>query len=173
MTSINLPLPVNENDHSIGPVDAVVTVVNYGDYQCPDCQRQHREVERMFDELFNRVRFVYRHFPLIRSHPQALKAAEAAEAAAAQSKFWEMHRRLYTHSNKLEDHHLRKYARESGLDLNRFDQEMADDVYKEQVLKSYRESLVHGITGTPTTYINDKLYAMSGTELITAVKALL
>jgi len=170
---MKLVIPVNEHDHSIGPADAVVTVVNYGDYQCPDCQRRHREVEKMFDQLLNSVRFVYRHFPLVNVHLRALHAAEAAEAAAAQGKFWEMHRLLYTHPDKLEDRHLRRYAKEIWLDLDRFDREMATDAYSAQILDDYHRSLVNGITGAPTTFINGELYAMGGVELLSVVKTLL
>jgi len=170
---MKLAIPVNEHDHSIGPADALVTVVNYGDYECPDCHRRHREVEKMFDQLVNAVRFVHRHFPLINVHPRALPAAEAAEAAAAQGKFWEMHRRLYTHPDKLSDRHLRHHAKKIGLDLNRFDREMADGVYRERILDSYHNSIVHGITGTPTTFINGELYAMSGVELLSVVRTIL
>src|SRR5262245_37168699 len=163
---MKLAIPVNEHDYSIGPADALVTVVNYGDYECPDCHRSHREVEKMFDQLVNTVRFVYRHFPLINIHPRALSAAEAAEAAAAQGKFWEMHRRLYTKPNKLEDHHLRHYAKGIGLDVNRFDREMAAGAYRNRILDSYHNSLINGVTGTPTTFINGELYAMGGVELL-------
>ena len=75
-----LPVPVGDKDHAIGPVNAAVTVVNYGDYQCPDCHHRHREIQKVIDELSDRVRFVYRHFPLVRVHPDALGAAAAAEA---------------------------------------------------------------------------------------------
>src|SRR4051794_14779520 len=95
--TIRLAVPVNERDHARGPTNALVTVVNYGDYECPDCQKRHRAVEKMARELLDRVRLVQRHFPLDEVHPHALRAAEAAEAAAAQGKFWEMHRLLYLH----------------------------------------------------------------------------
>jgi protein-disulfide isomerase len=170
---MKLVIPVNEHDHLIGPADAVVTVVNYGDYQCPDCQRRHREVEKMFDQLLNSVRFVYRHFPLVNVHLRALRAAEGAEAAAAQGKFWEMHRLLYTHPDKLEDRHLRHYAKEIGLDVDRFDREMATGAYSAQILDSYHSSLINGITGVPTTFINSELYAMSGVELLSVVKSMM
>ena len=170
---MKLAIPVNEHDHSIGPADALVTVVNYGDYECPDCHRRHREAEKMFDQLVNSVRFVYRHFPLINVHPHALRAAEAAEAASAQGKFWEMHRHLYTQHDKLEDKHLRHYAKEIGLDVDRFDREMAADSYKAQILDSYNNSIIYGISGAPTTFINGELYAMSGVELLTVVKSML
>jgi len=170
---MQLAIPVNDRDHSIGPADALVTVVNYGDYECPDCHRRHRETEKMFDELVNSVRFVYRHFPLVHVHPRALRAAEAAEAAAAQGKFWEMHRHLYTQPDKLDDRHLRRYAKEVGLDLDRFDREIADGTYTDKILSDYHNSIIYGITGAPTTFINGELYAMSGTELLSTVKAML
>lgn len=171
--AMKLSVPVNERDHVIGPLSAPITVVNYGDYECPDCHRRHREVEKMFDQLVNSVRFVYRHFPLVNAHPRALRAAEAAEAAAAQGKFWEMHRHLYTRPDKLEDRHLRRYAREIGLELDRFDREMADGTYNEQILNNYHSSITYGITGAPTTFINGELYAMSGVELLSTVKTML
>src|SRR5215470_5229408 len=139
---MKLAVPIDERDHVIGPPDALVTVVNYGDYECPDCHRRHRDVEKMVDQLVNAVRFVYRHFPLVNVHPRALRAAEAAEAAAAQGKFWEMHRHLYTQSDKLEDRHLRHYAREIGLDLDRFDREMTAGTYSAQILTDYHNSVI-------------------------------
>jgi protein-disulfide isomerase len=169
---MRLPLPVSERDHSIGPSTALVTVVNYGDYQSPDCLRVHRAVEKMVEQLSDSVRFVYRHFPLVNVHPDALRASEAAEAAAAQEKFWEMHRHLYSHPHKLDEHHLRRYAREIGLNLDRFDREMSENRYKDRVLNDYYSSVNYGITGAPTTFINDELYAMSGLEIIEAVKSI-
>lgn len=169
--SEKLWLRVSERDHVMGPSDASVTVVNYADYQCPDCHTRHRAVQKMIDELVGTVRFAYRHFPLINVHPHALRAAEAAEAAAAQGKFWEMHRSLYLSADKLEDRHLRHYAHAIGLDIKKFDQEMANHTYADRVLKDYYDSINNGVTGAPTTFINGELYAMSGVELIAAVKA--
>jgi len=170
---MKLAIPVNDGDHAIGPPDALVTVVNYGDYECPDCHRRHRQTEKMFEQLVNAVRFVYRHFPLVNIHPHALRAAEAAEAAAAQGKFWEMHRHLYTEPDKLDDRHLRRYAKEVGLDLDRFDRELAAGTYTDKILSDYDHSIVYGITGAPTTFINGELYAMSGVELLSTVKKML
>jgi len=172
VVKMNLPTPINERDHVLGPANASITVINYGDYECPDCGRRHREVEKMIDELRNSVRFVYRHFPLVNVHPNALRAAEAAEAAAAQGKFWEMHRRLYLSPNKLEDRALHHHAREIGLDLERFEREMAGEIYTDQILEDRYFSLNHGITGTPTTFINEELFAMSGDELIATIRAI-
>jgi protein-disulfide isomerase len=170
--SIMLAVPVNENDHVMGPTSAPVTVVNYGDYQCPGCQKTHRSTEKMARELLDKVRLVHRHFPLVKSHPRALRAAEAAEAAAAQGKFWEMHRRLYLRPDRLRDRDLRGHANEIGLDLERFDREMASGIHADQILKDFHFSLNHGITGTPTTFINGVRYAMSGVGLVATVKAI-
>jgi len=165
-----LAVPVDDRDHVIGPAKAPVTVVTYGDYECAACQSRHRATEEMFDELRNSVRFVYRHFPLLKVHPRALRAAEAAEAAAAQGKFWEMHRLLYSHSRRLSDPELRRHARTIGLDLVRFDRDMANGTYADQIKKGYYESIISGISGAPTTFVNGVLFAMSGVELLTTVK---
>ena len=165
-------LRMNERDHAIGPAGASVTVLNYGDYQCPDCHKRHRAVQKMIDELLSTVRFAYRHFPLTKIHPRALRAAEAAEAAAAQGKFWDMHRLLYLSNEKLEDRDLRHYAHAIGLDVRRFDQEMANHTYADQILKDYYNSINDGITGTPTTFINGVLCAETGVDLLTTIKSL-
>src|SRR5215510_3267649 len=169
---LRLESPVTEHDHVLGPSDARVTVVTYGDYECPACQSRHRATEKMFDRMRSPVRFVYRHFPLLRVHPRALRAAEAAEAAAAQGKFWQMHRLLYSHPNKLSDSDLRRYARTIGLDLVRFDREMTSGVYAHQIKKSCYDSIINGVSGAPTTFINGVLFAMSGVELLTAVMSI-
>ena len=167
-----LPTPISPSDHVAGPDEAAVTVVKYGDYECPDCQRNHRAIEKMFNELLHRVRFVYRHFPLINTHPHALRAAEAAEAAAAQGKFWEMNRELYLNPNRLSDHDLRRHAERVGLDMKRYDREMDEHAYTEQITKGYYQSVMQGISGTPTIFVNDVLCARTGTELVETVRAL-
>ena len=171
--TLKLLVPVNERDHTVGPLEASVTVVNYGDYQCPDCHRRHKEIQKMVDELTDSVRFVYRHFPLVKTHPRALRAAEAAEAAAAQGKFWEMHRLLYLSPDKLEDKDLRRNAHKIGLDLETFDREMSSSTYADRIMKDRYNSLINGISATPTTFINGELYAMGGVQLLATVKAML
>jgi len=169
---LRLESPVTERDHVIGPSDARVTVVTYGDYECPACHSRHRATEKMFDNLRGRVRFAYRHFPLLRVHPRALQAAEAAEAAAAQGKFWQMHRLLYSHPNKLRDSELRRYARTIGLDLLKFEREMTSGVYADQIKQNYYDGIINGISGAPTTFVNGELFAKSGVELLTAVRSI-
>ena len=167
-----LTVPVNESDHVIGPQNAYVTVVKYGDYECPDCHKAHREIEKLTRALVDDVRLVYRHFPLVHIHPHALRAAEAAEAASGQGKFWEMHTLLFRYPDKLSDKDLRKHAAEIGLDLDRFDNEMARGVHAQKILKNRDLSLANGITGTPTFFVNDEMWAMSGIQLIEAVTAM-
>src|SRR6266550_2538932 len=108
--------PVGARDHVQGPADARVTLVEYGDFECPFCGAAYPELKRVLRELGPKVRFVFRHFPLAEEHPQA---AEAAEAAAAQGKFWQMHDLLYLHQAALEDEELVGYARELGIDADR------------------------------------------------------
>jgi formate-nitrite transporter family protein len=171
-TEVRLPVPVNGRDHIIGSPDARVTVVKYGDYESPDSRKMHLMIEKMVRELLDRIRLVYRHFPLVKVHPHALRAAEATEAAAAQGKFWEMNSLLYKNPGKLEDKELRRYAKKIGLDLEKFDLEMESRVYAMQILRERDLSLTSGITGAPTFFVNDVLCALTGMELVEAVKAI-
>ena len=166
----NLTVPVNDQDHVIGAADAPVTVVHYGDYESSDCRKMNHAIEEMIRPLFRKVRLVYRHFPLVKVHPHSLRAAEAAEAAAAQGMFWEMHTLLYLNSASLKDNDLRQYAKEIGLDLERFDSEMASGAYLRQILKDRDLSIINGISGVPTFFVNDRLWSMTGLDLVPAVR---
>ena len=139
--TVALAVPVTERDHTMGPTDARVTVVSYGYYQCPGCKKTHQSTEKLARELLDKVRLVHRHFPLLKTHERAQRAAESAEAAAAQGKFWEMHRRLYLRPDKLSDRDLRQHAKEIKLDVERFDREMASGIYSDQILKRFYFSL--------------------------------
>src|SRR5919199_5615233 len=112
-----LPLPVAERDHIQGPSTAPVTLVEYGDYECPYCGAAHPIVKEVQRRLGDRLRFVFRHFPLTNVHPHAQHAAEAAEAAGAQGKFWAMHDTLFEHQRALDDAHLEEHAAALGLDV--------------------------------------------------------
>src|SRR6185295_18156185 len=115
-----------------------------------------KEVQRV---LGDNLRFVFRHFPTVRSHPHSLRAAEAAEAAGAQGKFWEMHNQLFTHQQSLEDRDLSRYARRIGLDGERFAREMSENTFLKQIEADYNQSLFdEHVTGTPTFYINEVRY---------------
>src|SRR4029077_3586970 len=116
--------PVGPRDHAAGPANAHVTLVEFGDFECPFCGRAYPELKRVLKPLGPKVQFVFRHFPLILEHPHAQHAAEVAEAAAAQGKFWEMHDLLYQHQDALEDDDLLGYARQLGLDVPRVQREL-------------------------------------------------
>src|SRR6476646_7201477 len=116
-----LTLPVSERDHIQGPADAPVTLVEYGDYECPHCGRAYPVVKAIQRHFGRRLRFVFRNFPLAEAHPHAAHAAEAAEAAAAQGRFWEMHDSLFEHQQALDDRHLVEYAGALGLDTSRLE----------------------------------------------------
>ena len=154
-----LPTPVSDADHMRGNPNAELTIVKYGDFDCYDCSRSHALMRKTEQKLGPRVRFVFRHFPLIHVHPNSLLAAEASEAAAAQGKFWEMYDRLYSNPGKLEEKHLVHHAKKIGLDIARFEKEMGDRLYSDPVQQHYQKSLLAGITGTPTFYINGVRFA--------------
>src|SRR5260370_29515053 len=124
-SAVMLTLPVSERDDAQGPADAAVTLVEYGDYECPYCGRAYPIVKQLQQRLGRRLRFVFRNFPLKEIHPHAEHAAEAAEAAAAQDKFWEMHDRLFERQFALEDSSFAEYAAELGLDAERFARDLA------------------------------------------------
>jgi protein-disulfide isomerase len=150
-----LVLPVGERDHIRGPESAPVTLVEYGDYECPYCGQAYwviRELERLEGDV---MRFVFRNFPLATIHPHAERAAEAAEAAGAQGKFWEMHDTLYEHQQALEDEDLLQYAAAIGLDLPRFARELREGVHQARVREDFLSGVRSGVNGTPTFFIND------------------
>jgi protein-disulfide isomerase len=150
-----LTLPVNdERDHIQGPADAPVTLLEYGDYECPYCGAAYPIVKQVQAKMGSRLRFVFRNFPITTSHPHAEQAAEAAEAAAAQGRFWEMHDYLYEHQRHLEPDDLRAYAGELGLDLDRFEDELAQHAHAERVRDDFMSGVRSGVNGTPTFYIN-------------------
>jgi protein-disulfide isomerase len=151
--------PVGEGDHILGPSDAPVTLVEYGDFECPHCGAAYPILKSLLADLGDRVRFVYRHFPLTRSHPHAGRAAEAAEAAAAQGKFWEMHARLFEHQDALTDDDLIAHAQAIGLDVDRFREAMDEGIYEPRVQADFRGGVRSGVNGTPTFLINGERYA--------------
>ncbi len=121
-----LTVPVDEDrDHFQGPADAAVTLVEYGDYECPYCGAAYPIVKEVQARMGDRLRFVFRNFPITTSHPHAEQAAESAEAAAAQGRFWEMHDVLYENQRHLEDEDLHAYAEQLGLDVERLGKELA------------------------------------------------
>jgi protein-disulfide isomerase len=141
-------------DHIQGPADAPVTLVEYGDYQCPYCGAAYPIVKELQDRMGERLRFVFRNFPITTSHPHAEQAAEAAEAAAAQGRFWEMHDLLYENQRRLDDQSLHAYAEQLGLDVDLFDKELAEHVHASRVREDFMSGVRSGVNGTPSFYVN-------------------
>ncbi|RPJ17002.1 MAG: Na+/H+ antiporter NhaA, partial [Chloroflexi bacterium] len=138
--------------------DAPVVLVEYGDYECPHCQEVYPILHELKERMGNRVAYVYRHFPVSRQHPNAQLAAEAAEAASAQGKFWEMHHRLFTHQNELGFDDLLRHASAIGLDMDVFRRELEEHTYAERVREDFMSGVRSGVNGTPTFYINGTRY---------------
>jgi protein-disulfide isomerase len=149
---------VREDDHVRGAVDAPVTVLEYGDYECPYCAAAAPLLQRLVEESEGRVRLVFRNFPLADRHPYALTAALAAEAAGAQGAFWPMHDLLFTKQDRLTDPALRAYAEHLGLDGDRVVGEPAQE-FGDRVERDFAEGLAAGVEGTPTLFIDGVRYA--------------
>jgi formate-nitrite transporter family protein len=158
MSEGHLTPAVGERDHIAGPGDAPVTLVEYGDFECPYCGMAYPIVKELQQRLGRRLRFVFRNFPLAESHPHAEHAAEAAEAAAEQGKFWEMHDTLYEHQRALEDADLVRYAEELRLDADRVARELEPGTETRRVREDFRSGVRSGVNGTPTFFVNGERY---------------
>lgn len=159
MTDGTLAPPVEDaRDHVQGPTSAPVTLVEYGDYQCPYCGMAHPIVKELQRSLGDQLRFVFRNFPLRDAHPHAEHAAETAESAAAQGKFWEMHDTLFENQERLDDRSLIGYADELGLDAEQVARDLDDGTWADRVRADFRSGVRSGVNGTPTFFINGARY---------------
>lgn len=152
-----LAVPVGPQEHYQGPSHAPVTVVEYGDFECPNCKQAAPAVKLLLARFNGRVRFVWRQFPLEEVHPHALQAALASETAAGQGKFWPMHDLLFENQAHLKPHQLRGYAQRLELDMVRYDADMADTVYLQRVREDIESGSASGVRGTPTFFVNGTL----------------
>jgi protein-disulfide isomerase len=171
----HLSLPVDPTDHAIGPHDSRVTVVEYGDFECPICKQAAPAIRLLLNHFKGRIRFVYRHFPLEEIHPHALGAAEAAEGAGAQGKFWPMHDLLFDNQPRLKPPQLRNYAEQLQIDGTRFAAEMDDHLYLQRVREQMASGHESGVRSTPAFFVNGKVQDVSfGMEaLFKAVEVIL
>ena len=170
---VKLKSPVTDQDHVAGPASAAVTLVEYGNFECLQCGGAYRSLKQIRNILADELRLVFRNFPMVQTHPRSLRAAEAAEAAAAQGKFWQMHDQLFTHQKALEDRDLIRYAKRAGLDSERFARDLAENVFLPKVQYAYEQSLFdEHVTGTPTIYLNEIRYtgAIDVESLLEAIK---
>lgn len=154
----SLSRPVDEHDHVLGPEPASVTLIVYGDYECEHTRPTHHAIKRIMQRMGDRLRLVFRHFPLVAIHKHAQAAAEASEAAAAQGRFWEMHDRLFADEN-LEMDAILEHAEEIGLDTDRFERELKEHTYAQRVHEDVESGIQSGVGSTPTIFINEMLYS--------------
>lgn len=147
-----------ERDHVQGPDTAPVTLVEYGDYQCPYCGMAYPVVKSLQRALGKQLRFVFRNFPLSDSHPNAQHAAEAAESAGAQGRFWEMHDTLYENQDALDDRDLLSYGKRIGIDADRLARDLEEGAYEARVREDFRSGVRSGVNGTPTFFVNGRRY---------------
>ena len=157
-TPTKLSLPVGDRDHAVGPDNATVTLVEYGDLECIHCRKVNPIIRTLQEQVRSRLRYVYRHFPISSIHPDAQLAAQATEAAAAQGKFWEMQEALFDHQSELDESHLIQYAAEIGLEVEHFERELKEGVYAEHVSEDFNSGIQSGVNGTPTFFINGERY---------------
>ena len=153
-----LLLPIRPMDHECGPEDAPYTLVEYGDYECPDCGRLYAILRDLQRDIASRLRIVFRHYPLSGVHRQAQQTAEAAEAAGAQGKFWEMHALLFERQQALRTKDLIRYAEELTLDVERFRDELKNERYSERVRADFLAGVQNGVYGTPGLFLNGVRY---------------
>lgn len=159
----SLVMPVDEHRDHVhgGAVPGAVTLVVYGDYECPYTRAAYRSVEQIEDRLGERLRFVFRHFPLRSIHPHAQMAAEAAEEAAAQDRYWDMHDVLFGHQLNLDRGDLERYARELELDIDNFEAALSDGRHRARIQQDVDAGELAGVAGTPTLFIEGLLYSGS------------
>jgi len=155
--SEQLKNPVNGKDHIQGPASAPLVLVEYGDYQCPSCGESYLILKSVQQQLGNKLRFIFRNFPL-EEHPDAFGAAMAAEAAALQHKFWEMHDLLYSNQLYLGSEDLFSYAQEIGLDMEQFEEDLQSEALAAKIRADFDGGERSGVTGTPNFYINGEKY---------------
>jgi len=156
-----LTVPVNPADHILGASHAAVTVVEYGDFECPNCKQAAPAVKLLLQRFAGKVRFIYRHFPLEEVHPLALHAALAAEAAAVQGRFWPMHDLLFENQPHLKDKHLRGYAERLELDMTRFDEDFVQQTHLQHVREHIEGGTRSGVRSTPTFFVNGAIQDVS------------
>ncbi len=171
----DLAIPVGVGDHVLGAAHARVTVVEYGDFECPICKQTAPGLKLLLDRFAGQIRFAFRHFPLEEAHPHALLAAEAAECAAGQGRFWEMHDLLFQNQAHLKRKHLESYAERLELDMARFIAEMDEHLYVQRVREHIESGRRSHVRGTPGLFLNgviqDASFGLGG--LVAATETIL
>ena len=151
-----LRMPVDEHDHRSGKQSASVTLVEYGDYQCGYCGFVYPLLKKLSKQFSSELQFVFRNFPQQESHPAAMIAAQAAEAAGMQHKFWEMHDLIYEHQDELDENNLVYFAEALDLNIERFLRDSKSQAVLSKIESDFESGVRSGVNGTPTFFINDK-----------------
>jgi protein-disulfide isomerase len=169
----HLTLAVGERDHIQGVMGAPVTLVEYGDYQCPHCGRAFPIVQSLQKRMGAKLRFVFRNFPLNNAHPNAEDAAEAAESAAVEGKFWEMHDELFKNQGELEVDNILVYAKRLKLNVKRVESELESGLHRPRVKQDFESGIRSGVNGTPTFFIDGVRFDgdWESSELLEALQA--
>ena len=169
----SLSEPVGPEDHVQGPDNSPVTLLEYGDYQCSYCGDLYPVLKEVQKQVGKSLRFVFRNFPITSIHPQAFIAAEAAEAAAGQGRFWQMHDKLYENQFDLSAESIAIYAEQVGLDMERFVREVNDQTYSKRIKHDFQGGVMSGVNGTPSLFINGERYDgdRDARSIVAALKA--
>lgn len=157
---------LRENDCVLGNPRTTVVLMEYGDYQCSQSGQAHQTIERLNTQLGDRFCFVFRHFPQVELYPQSLKAAETAEAAGAQGKFWEMHSILFENQQQLEDSNLIEYAASLKLDVPQILSELSDRIHRDRIQEDIDSGIEHGVENTPTFFIGIRHQGTQNLEVL-------
>lgn len=150
-----LRAPVGQHDHTTGKPSATVTLVEYGDYQCPHCGFAYPLLKKLIKQFSSELLFVFRNFPLQESHPAAMIAAQAAEAAGIQDKFWEMHDLIYEHQDELDENNLVYFAEALDLDIDKFLRDSKSEGVLSKIESDFESGIRSGVNGTPTFFVNE------------------
>ncbi|RLJ77311.1 DsbA family protein [Pedobacter alluvionis] len=168
---MSLKPAVSNTDHAQGNLNADLVIVEYGDYQCPYCGAAYPVLKELMNQFGSQIKFVFRNFPLSEMHEYARAAALAAEAAALQNKFWEMHDAIYENQQNLNEHLLLELAKELKLDIPQFKSDMESSELKDKVDEDFASGIVSGVNGTPSFYVNGKKFEGTAEDLFQLVGA--
>ena len=168
---MSLKPAVSNTDHAQGNLNADLVIVEYGDYQCPYCGAAYPVLKELMNQFGSQIKFVFRNFPLSEMHEYARAAALAAEAAALQNKFWEMHDAIYENQQNLNEHLLLELAEELKLDIPQFKSDLKSSKLKAKVDEDFESGIVSGVNGTPSFYVNGKKFEGGAEDLFQLVGA--
>ncbi|GAA1940867.1 DsbA family protein [Microbacterium aoyamense] len=166
---MNTAYPPRADDHSTGPATAAVTIIEYGDYQCPYCGAAYPVVRHVLRKYQGRIRFIFRNFPIAERHPEALNAASLAEFAADHGRFWATHDALFMNQSELGPDLYERICRDLTMDYQEYRMALLHDVYRSRIERDEREGLLSGVNGTPTFFVNGEIVTTGTAGLVAAV----